>query len=239
LIDAARRAHLDPLASAVHSVVQRSAAGCRAIDVRVLGGIDLRVLPDRGLDVGGAWFRGIPIAWISEHGECAPLPVEEQTPRRWGDCWGGGLVTTCGLCNVGEPSEGHGLHGTFTARAASEVKTEPSEADVTVTGVVSDPPFRLSRRIVTSVGSGAVRSTPVTRANGLAAALMLYHVNPGARCGTTQLDRDGRKRRGATRRRRGSRRRALDEAPALPEGAELIFEHGATCASRAHARSSS
>ena len=29
----------------------------------------------------------------------------------WRTSWGGGLVTTCGLRNVGAPSEGYGLHG--------------------------------------------------------------------------------------------------------------------------------
>ncbi len=236
MIDAARRAGLDPLASAVHSVVAEGpAAGCRAIDVRALGGIDVRVLPDRGLDVGAAWFRGVPIAWVSQRGECAPLPAEELTERRFAECWGGGLVTTCGLSNVGEPSEGHGLHGTFTARAASDVQAEPSEADVTVTGVVSDPPFRLSRRIVVPVGGGAIRidDRVVNESEWTAAAPMLYHVNLGAPLwddgswietdGSEVVPRDDDAAAVAER---------WDEAPAPSEGAaELVFEHvGATWA---------
>lgn len=236
MIDAARRAGLDPLASAVHSVVSEGpAAGCRAIDVRALDGIDLRVLPDRGLDVGAAWFRGVPIAWISEHGECAPLPVEELTGHRWSDCWGGGLVTTCGLSNVGVPSEGHGLHGTFTARAASDVHAEPSEADVTVTGVVSDPPFTLSRRIVIPVGAGAIRidDRVVNESEWTAAAPMLYHVNLGAPLwddgswietdGTEVVPHDDDAAAAVEH---------WDEAPEPSEGAaERVFEHvGATWA---------
>jgi hypothetical protein len=43
------------IATAVSSLVTDGrAAGCRAIDVRVQGGIDLRLLPDRGLDAGDA-----------------------------------------------------------------------------------------------------------------------------------------------------------------------------------------
>lgn len=236
MIDAARRTGLDPLASAVHSVVAEGpAAGCRAIEVRALGGIDLRVLPDRGLDVGGAWFRGLPLAWISEHGECAPLPADELTASRWSDCWGGGLVTTCGLSNVGAPSEGHGLHGTFTARAASEVHAEPSEADVTLTGVVSDPPFRLSRRIVTSVGTGALRidDRVVNESEWTAAAPMLYHVNLGAPLWDdgSWIETDA----GETVPRDDDAAAALDtwdEAPTpLEQAPERVFEHvGATWA---------
>jgi hypothetical protein len=234
VIDPSRRAGLDPLASAVHSVVAEGPAnGCRAVDIRVLGGIDVRVLPDRGLDIGGAWFRGIPIAWSSPQGECASLPPEELTERRWGDCWGGGLVTTCGLSNVGAPSEGHGLHGTFTARAASDVHAEPSETDVTVTGVVVDPPFRLSRRIVASVGAGTLRidDRVVNESEWTAAAPMLYHVNLGAPVWDdgSWIETDGDD---VVPGDEGAAVAGWDEAPAPAEGAtELVVEHhGATWA---------
>ena len=50
------------IARAISSVVTDGpAAGCRAIDLRVEGGIDLRLLPDRGLDASDAWFGGIPL----------------------------------------------------------------------------------------------------------------------------------------------------------------------------------
>src|SRR4051794_41677053 len=66
--------NLDQLASAVPSVVADGpAAGCRAIDLRVWDGIDLRLLPDRGLDAGAAWYGGVPLAWISPAGETAPI----------------------------------------------------------------------------------------------------------------------------------------------------------------------
>jgi hypothetical protein len=232
MIEPSRRAGLDPVASAIRSVVVGGAADdCRAVDVRVLGGIELRVLPDRGLDVGGAWFRGVPIAWISAIGECAPLPEEELRERRWLDCYGGGLVTTCGLCNVGEPSESHGLNGTFTGRAAEEVHAEPSERDVTVTGVVVDPPFRLSRRIVTAVGTGAVRidDRVVNESEWTAAAPMLYRValgapvwNDGSWIETDGVEPESPASNGSTS--------GWDEAPEPAAGApERVFEHaGAT-----------
>ena len=47
-------------ATAISSIVaDGKAAGCRAIDLRVEGGIDVRLLPDRGLDAGDAWFGGV------------------------------------------------------------------------------------------------------------------------------------------------------------------------------------
>ena len=101
------------IATAVTSVVANGpAAGCRAIDLRVEAGITLRLLPDRGLDAGDAWFAGVPLDWRSPVGESASVAND------WMLSFGGGLMVTCGLLNVGVPSEGHGQHGDFTFQKA-------------------------------------------------------------------------------------------------------------------------
>lgn len=183
MIPAARIANPDQLATAVESVVcTGAAAGSRAVDVRVWGGIDLRLLPDRGLDIGAAWFRGTPLAWISNAGEQGPPLPDDLVDQAWGDTWGGGLVTTCGLSNVGAASEGYGLHGTYTARSAADLQVERSTSEVTATATIVDPPFALSRRIVTKVGQGLARldDRVVNESEWTAAAPLLYHVNIGA-----------------------------------------------------------
>ena len=175
-------ANADQVATAVMSTVaDGAAAGLRAVDIRVWDGIDLRLLPDRGLDIGAAWFRGIPIAWISPVGEQPPPVPERLVGDAWRDAWGGGLVTTCGLSNVGAASEGFGQHGTYTARAASVLEVERTTSEVTATGTVTDAPFTLSRRIVTTVGQGLVRldDRVVNDSEWTAAAPLLYHVNLG------------------------------------------------------------
>lgn len=182
-IEPARLANPNQIASAVESVVTGgSAGGARALDVRVWDGIDLRLLPDRGLDIGAAWFRGTPLAWISQPGEQIRPDPTSLVGRAWFDAWGGGLVTTCGLSNVGAPSEGYGLHGTYTARAGTDLAVERTTSEVTVTATVTDPPFTLSRRIVTTVGHGLVRIDDriVNVSDWTAAAPLLYHVNVGA-----------------------------------------------------------
>ncbi len=115
-------------------------------------------------------------------GEQGPPRPEDLVDAAWFDAWGGGLVTTCGLSNVGAASEGHGLHGTYTSRAAADLVVERTTSEVTVTGTVSDPPFTLARRIVTSVGQGLVRIDDriVNESAWTAAAPLLYHVNIGA-----------------------------------------------------------
>ena len=99
-------ANLDAVCSATAS---RTEGGWRALDLRAWDGIDARLLPDRGLDCFGAWYRGVPLAWVSAVGEGGPLGGRLRDDD-WLRAFGGGLVATCGLRNVGTPSEGHGLH---------------------------------------------------------------------------------------------------------------------------------
>jgi hypothetical protein len=181
---------LDQVAS-VHSSTSGSDRGQpqRAIDVRVLDGIDLRLLPDRGLDISAAWYAGRPLAWQSRVGEVAPLPTPRGTD--WNAAFGGGLVTTCGLQNVGAPSEGHGQHGTFSHLPARDVRIDRSIEDdevvVVVRGVIEDADalgthLRCDRQVRTTTGRGEVVLHDVVTNLGPApvAAPFLYHVNLGA-----------------------------------------------------------
>jgi hypothetical protein len=181
--EAAALGSADQIASATGSVVAEGpAAGCRAIDLRVLGGIDVRLLPDRGLDLGAAWYRGVPLAWISSIGERPALDPAGLTGERWRTAFGGGLVTTCGLANVGAPSEGHGLHGAYSHRPAERVEVERTADRLIVRGVVVDGDLELRRTVATRLGAGEVRVEDVVRNRGSepVAAPILYHVNLGA-----------------------------------------------------------
>jgi Domain of unknown function (DUF4432) len=147
-----------------------------AIDIRVLGGLEVRIHPARGLDIGAAWFRGHPLAWIAPAGEGG---VEASG---WREAWGGGLVTTCGLDSVCAPSEGVGLHGTYTFLEASDVQRESSLSGVTVRGIVDDPRgVRVERTIRTAVGSGHAELVDLTTnvSERPLEAPLLYHVNLG------------------------------------------------------------
>jgi len=184
MISPDKLSHADQIATAVESTVgSGDAAGSRAIDMRVWDGIDVRLLPDRGLDIGAAWFRGTPLAWISENGEQGAVGADRLVDNvAWGAAWSGGLMTTCGLSNVGVAAEGIGLHGTYTARRADNVQLDRSASALTVTATVVDPPFTVSRRISTSLGQGLVRvdDLVVNESEWTAAAPLLYHVNLGA-----------------------------------------------------------
>lgn len=167
MIDERRLGHLDQIALAAEKP---------AIDVHVLRGIELRLHPRSGLDAGAAWFRGLPLAWIARAGEGGADVAD------WREAWGGGLVTTCGLDNVGAPSEGIGLHGTYTFLPARDVAIERSASEVVVRAAIDDPRgLTVEREIRTAVGIGHVELADVTvntAAEPLEAPL-LYHVNLG------------------------------------------------------------
>jgi hypothetical protein len=181
---------LDQVATATESVVANGpASGSRAIDLRVFGGIDLRVLPDRGCDIGAAWFRGMPLSWTSAVGERAPFapPAGEE----WLDAFGGGLVTTCGLRNVGWASEGVGLHGVFSHQRARVVEVDRRRHGdgvvAIVRAVIRDASharwhLEVERTITTRTGEGTVELLDVTRNRGAEPepSPLLYHVNIGA-----------------------------------------------------------
>lgn len=161
----------------------------RAIDVRVLDGIDVRLLPDRGLDIAAAWYAGRPLAWVSRVGEVGPLPAARGAD--WNTAFVGGLLTTCGLRNVGAPSEGHGQHGTFSHLPARDVRidrdVEADEVVVSVRAVIEDADalgahLRCERLVRTTTGRGevVVRDVVTNLGAEAVAAPFLYHVNLGA-----------------------------------------------------------
>jgi hypothetical protein len=166
--------------AAVSAVASVTAGGWRAIDLRVMDGIDVRLLPDRGLDAGAAWFGGVPLAWESAAGENAG----------WGDwmqAFGGGLVTTCGLRNVGLPSEGVGMHGDFTFQRATVISVERSPDGAEVRGRIAEASalghhLEVDRTWRTRRGEGLLELEDVTRNLGREPepAPLLYHVNLGA-----------------------------------------------------------
>ena len=161
-------------------------SGMRFVDLTPARGIALRILPDRGFDVGSAHFGGFPLAWVSRIGEVGPLAA--PTDMEWGNAFGGGLVATCGLRNVGMPSEGHGLHGTYSHLGARNVSVErvvDGDGHLRATASIVDDAepcvMRVDRTITTHAGIGRMELTDVMTNLGPVAteAPILYHLNFG------------------------------------------------------------
>jgi len=234
---AGKVANLDQLAAAtLFQVIGGKANGCRALDMRAAGGIDLRILPDRGFDLGHAWFAGVPLAWISEMGEGPPL--DSLHGRAWMEAFGGGLVTTCGLRNVGAPSEGHGMHGRYSHLRASDVQVnrelEDDEVVLTAKATIDEVEaptvhLRLERTVRTRTGSGLVELSDVTTnlVIGSEPAPILYHVNVGIPLfdegARVEIDSDEVLPRDADAERGSDSWMA--PGPPEPGAAEMVFEH--------------
>ncbi|HET9508517.1 MAG TPA: DUF4432 family protein [Gaiellaceae bacterium] len=202
------------------------AAGCRAIDLRVPEGIDLRLLPDRGLDAGDAWFGGTKLSWTSPVGETAPVGHD------WIKSFGGGLMVTCGMRNVGVPSEGQGMHGDFTFQRAEVTAVERSGDALEVRGRIAevdalshDVDVRRTWRTHAGEGRIELEDVVVNRGRETAPALQLYHVNLGA-----PLWAEGSR---VVLDARATRPRDADAAPhpwhacpgVVPGAAERVYEH--------------
>src|SRR5439155_13446253 len=105
------------------------------------GDLDVDVLPARGLDLGTARFRGERFSWESPLGH---IPWQGDFARSFG----GGLLVTCGLRNVGLPSEGQPQHGWYSSLAAREVTIGADTATGTVVDAeVPGPTLVLNRRV--------------------------------------------------------------------------------------------
>ena len=164
-----------------------SGSGGRAYALALAGGLSFEVLPDRGLDIGAAWYANQPVAWRSPLGSPGPAP----TPSGWLGRFGGGLLVTCGLDNIGSPRGPYGQHGSHHDTRAHDVAvtrvTEPGRLGVRITGTI-DSVEVFGRRVrtyrtITSFTDDAsvhVSDRVVNEGAWPAPVALLYHLNFGA-----------------------------------------------------------
>ncbi len=172
--------------------------GTRIIDAYNASGLHFTLLPDRGMDVWSAHYKGMPLTWLAPG---SPFPPDEG--QDWRRQFNGGLLTTCGFQHVGQPEtddvtgEYRDLHGRYTRLRAynTGISVEPERLDRygelcetrlfgeqihtsrSITLPLAEPQFQLNERI-TNLGDAP---TPF---------MLLYHVNVGyplMRAGTELL----------------------------------------------------
>ncbi len=167
--------------------------GMRVLEVNNGSGLSFTVYPDRGMDIGQAYYKGTPLAWVSRNLEVAPH-FYDPTDFEWLRTWGGGLLTGCGLTNVGGPNEAggerHGLHGRLSHLRAEAVNTATGwqndafalEVQGTVRqGKVFGENLTRTRTISTRLGEAAITVRDRIENQGFAPAplMLLYHLNLG------------------------------------------------------------
>src|SRR2546430_14191599 len=84
-------------------------SGVQVAEVRTGSGLAFSVLPGRGMDIGFAEFRGMPLCWRSSTGEVA-APNYEPEADGWLHGFSGGAVVTRGGRTAGwaSPTQGAG-----------------------------------------------------------------------------------------------------------------------------------
>jgi hypothetical protein len=169
------------------------AKGVSTLRVRTAAGLELWVVPDRGMDVFEASFRGQSLCWHSPTGIVHPSYFSSRGIE-WLKTFAGGMLTTCGLSTVGSPSEDGGeslgLHGPIANTPAESVawseKWEGDDCLFTVSGTVREasvhgPNLVLERTILTTLHSASFALHDVVENQGLqdSPLMILYHFNFG------------------------------------------------------------
>jgi len=169
------------------------AKGTSTLRIRTARGFEFWVVPDKGMDIYEASFRGQSLCWHSPAGIVHPA---YYSPRgtEWLKGFAGGLLTTCGLTTAGAPSqdkgEDLGLHGPISNTPAENVCwTEQWEGDdciFRVSGRVREssvfgPNLLLERAISTSLNSASLTIKDVVENQGrhVSPLMVLYHFNFG------------------------------------------------------------
>ena len=117
------------------------AGGVHLIEVCTAGGLQIDLLPDTGLDLGQARFKGMNMSWMSKNGYDSPasfLPYESN----FLNTFPGGLLYTCGLRSAGpgnrDGEEYHPLHGRYHGIPAERVCADVDGDTILVTGTVRE-----------------------------------------------------------------------------------------------------
>ncbi len=166
----------------------------RAALVRTGSGLEFTVMLDRCLDISSASFGGKAMGWRATPGDVAPQYYEAEG-LRWLRSYFGGLVTTCGLTNVGSPAEdsaesGNGLHGRIGNIPAQDVQVsqawEGKDYVLSVSGVMRETllfgeKLALKRRISTKLGAKRfwIHDTVTNEGFDRTGFSLLYHCNIG------------------------------------------------------------
>jgi hypothetical protein len=144
-------------------------------------------------------------------------PLGEDAPTVAGDwwaSWGGGLMTTAGLDNVGEPADGLPLHGTYNYLPAESVEIDGNR----ISGTTADARgIVVQRQIVNDPDRGHLRLDDITSNTGAEPqpAPMLYHCN--LLLGEVDIDSESVEPRDAAS--------AAGDWWTVGTGAERVYEH--------------
>ena len=176
-----------------YTLTEGRAAGVRAVDFRTTRGLEFTVLLDRGMDISEARYKGLSLCYRCPSGDVAPSHYDRRGIE-WLWTFFGGLLTTCGLTQVGSPNvdggEELGLHGRVSAAPAERVclteSWEKEQLQLEVTGTIREsrlfgPNLEMHRSIVARGDSAGLRLRDRIANMGSrpTPVMVLYHINTG------------------------------------------------------------
>jgi hypothetical protein len=165
----------------------------RGIDINSGSGLQYTILPDRGMDISLASFKGNNLVYISCNGETHPAYFEPEN-FGWLHTFTGGLLTTCGLTYLGAPvtdeGENLGLHGRYSTIPAKQVADLSTwvgdDYFIKIRGIVEEGhifgfKLRLEREITTVQGQNriSIKDKITNFGNKPSPYTILYHMNLG------------------------------------------------------------
>ena len=167
--------------------------GMRATDINTGSGLQYTVLPDRGLDISLASYKGMNLVYLTCNGETHPSYYEPEGIG-WLRTFAGGLLTTCGLTHLGPPStdddEQLGLHGRYSTIPVKQLSDLSDwvgdEYHYKIKGIIEEgflfgKKLRMERVISSVRGQNVICITDkITNFGSIASPYtILYHMNFG------------------------------------------------------------
>jgi hypothetical protein len=169
------------------------ARNLRAIDVNSGSGLQYTIMPDRGMDISLASFKGTNLVYLTCSGETHHSFFEPEK-FGWLRTFAGGLLTTCGLTYLGAPvtDEGeelglHGRYSTIPARQVADISGWVGEEyHIRHKGIIEEAhmfgnKLRLEREIKTVLGQNILQISDTVTNFGFSPSpyTIIYHMNLG------------------------------------------------------------
>ncbi len=113
----------DQLISISESVMSDGKAkGSRIIAVET-GKFSIILLPDRGFDVASVRYMGTNVSFMSKNG-IVGAEFAHTNAVSFVSCFTGGFLYTCGLDNIGDPTDSNVLHGNQSVVPATRISID-------------------------------------------------------------------------------------------------------------------
>lgn len=170
------------------------ARGMRALELHNGRGLQLTVLPDRGLDIPWLSYKGQNIGLLNKVGVRSSALFVEDGASGFLKNFYGGMLTTCGLTYAGAAGEDEGkmlgLHGPFdnlpAAAVCARAEYEGDEQVLRVTGDIREaevfgPNMVMHRELTLDTERDELHIKDVVENQGFATSplMLVYHINFG------------------------------------------------------------